>query len=328
MWRVAAAELGAEARRLSPSFLEFRLDGGCTRVRDRMTTPLTDRVSHALALDKPIAYEVLAEAGVPVPRHAAVAAVDVEAARAFFEQARPPLLVKPASGGGGSGVVGNVHAPSQLERALVDVGRYHPVVLVEEQAEGDSYRLLFLDGELVDVLRRPRPRVVGDGVSTVELLMLAEYERRLEAGGDASGFASFEVDLDSLYALDHAGKALGSVLLDGEAIVVKSASNYTAPEQVETMLPEEVPGVVEPARTAARALGVRLAGVDVVTTDPRRPLYGCGVVLEVNPVPGLLQHYHVADPGSATPVATIVLAALLGVPREAARPPARAAEPG
>jgi D-alanine-D-alanine ligase-like ATP-grasp enzyme len=311
MWRDAAAGLGAEVRRLSATFLEFELHGVRTRVRDQMTTALTDRVSHALALKKPLAYQVLADAGVPVPEHAVVEVMDVATARRFFEHARPPLIVKPASGGGGSGIVGNVHTFPQLNRALVDTGRFHAAVLVEEQAQGDSYRLLFLEGQLLDVVRRPRPRIVGDGVSTIENLMFREYERRIAAGGDGKGFKSFEVDLDSLFALDHEGLGLGSVLQDGESIVIKSASNYACPEEAETVPATDVPGIVEPARAAAGALGVRLAGVDVITTNPQLPLLGQGFVLEVNPVPGLMQHYHVADAGAATPVAAIVLAGLL-----------------
>lgn len=309
MWREAASELGADVRRVSPMLLEFELHGVTTRLRDQMTTPLTDRVSHALALDKPVAYRVLAAAGVPVPAHAVIEPGDVRAARAFLADSRPPVLVKPASGGGGSGVVGMIYTPEQLERALVDAGRFHSLLLLEEQADGDSYRLLVLDGALVDVLRRPRPRVVGDGVSAIEELMFREYERRLENGADVPN--PFEVDLDTLLALDHAGLGLRSVPSAGDVVVVKSVSNYVGRELIETLSPEEVPGIVGPAQAAARALGVRLAGVDVVTTDPVRPLRERGVVLEVNPVPGLLQHYRVADPSSATPVARLVLGALL-----------------
>jgi cyanophycin synthetase len=312
MWREAAADLGARVRRLSPTLLEFRLGDARARVRDHMTTPFTDRVSHALALNKPLAYEVLADKGVPVPDHAVIRATDLESARLFLECARRPLIVKPASGGGGAGIVGSIYALTQLERALLDVGRFNPTVLVEEQVEGDSYRLLFLDGALLGALKRPRPILVGDGMSTVEELMFLEYERRLDLGGDACGFKAFEVDLDSLFALDRAGLGLKAVLPNGEGVAIKSASNYVSPENVETIASTRIPAIVGPARAAAEALGVRLAGVDVITTDPRRPLHECGVVVEVNPVPGLLQHYQVADHDTATPVAAVVLAKLLG----------------
>jgi hypothetical protein len=62
-----------------------------------------------------------------------------------------------------------------------------------------------------------------------------------------------------------------------------------------------------------RAVGLRLAGVDVVTTDIGRPLVETGgVVTEVNGGPGLHHHYLVADRADATPVAVPVLEKLLG----------------
>ena len=311
MWRAAAANLGANVRRLSPVILEFELGEARALVRDQMTTSFTDRASYALARDKPASYEVLARAGVPVPEHVTLSSSDRDAARAFLARVGPPVLVKPASGGGGAGIVGNIDSTAKLERALVDVGRYHNTLLLERQVDGDSYRLLFLDGDLLDVLRKRRPCIVGDGVSSVEQLMVREYERRLAAGGEPDGYPPLEVDLDSLFALDRAGVGLRSIVPAGTSIVVKSASNFAAPDGVETLPASEVAGIIPPARVSAASLGVRLAGVDVVTVDARQALGGHGVVVEVNPVPGLMQHYHLARPSSATPVAELVLSSLL-----------------
>jgi len=71
------------------------------------------------------------------------------------------------------------------------------------------------------------------------------------------------------------------------------------------------PEVLREVRAAAAAVGVRLAGVDVVAPDIERSLASSnGVVLEVNPIPGLHHHYNVAEPEAATPVAVRVLEAL------------------
>jgi len=70
--------------------------------------------------------------------------------------------------------------------------------------------------------------------------------------------------------------------------------------------------VVSVTRRAAAALGVRLAGVDVVTSDLSVPLASSGgVVLEVNPIPGLFHHYNVSNPNGASRVAIPILEALL-----------------
>ena len=81
------------------------------------------------------------------------------------------------------------------------------------------------------------------------------------------------------------------------------------------------PGLVEACRRAAAAVGLRLAGVDVITPDASQPLESAGgVVAEVNGTPGIHHHYHVADTAKATPVAVPILERVLqGF--EQARPP-------
>jgi glutathione synthase/RimK-type ligase-like ATP-grasp enzyme len=87
---------------------------------------------------------------------------------------------------------------------------------------------------------------------------------------------------------------------------VKTAVNENAADDNESathLLCEEV---VEAGARAAGAVGVRLAGVDVITVDPARPLADTGgVVLEVNTTPGFYYHYH--KRGGEFPVALHVL---------------------
>ena len=313
IWRDAAAELGAAANRISPTLIEFRLGDAVTRVSHQMTTPFTDRVSWQLMDDKPLTYRILSDAGVPIPEHIVLDPSDFSSASAFMAEAARPLVVKPARGAGGSGIVGQVRTHRQLRAALTSAGRYDDRVVVERQVEGDSYRLLLLDGRLLDVIHRSLPRLVGDGSSSIGELMLSEYERRIVSGADTAGYKPYEVDHDTLFAVENAGLRLDSVLADGESVVIKTATNFSGPEATETLHGEGGEGLAGPARRAAEALGARLAGVDVVTTDPLLPLADAGgVILEVN-MPGLAHHYNVSDPARATRAAVPVLAALLGL---------------
>jgi cyanophycin synthetase len=297
-------------RTLAPTLLEFRLDGAVTRIRGQ-TTPFADPVSIELANDKTLSYRILAEAGLGVPAHVVVDVGGRDGPDAIFARVPPPCIVKPVRGGGGAGVTGEVRTEEQLRRALVRAGKFHPRALVEHQVDGDTYRLLLLDGELLDALRRTRPRIVGDGRSTIEELISREYARRIDDEG-YSGLKHFVVDLDCLFTLEHAGYGIDTVLPEGGAVRIKTATNYNGPNETETLGNDVPEALVETARRAAEALGVRLAGVDVVTTAPDRPLEEAGgVVLEVNPVPGLTHHYNVADAAGARRIAVPILRALL-----------------
>ena len=92
---------------------------------------------------------------------------------------------------------------------------------------------------------------------------------------------------------------------------MKSATNTSGGRMCVPVTEPAAREVVEQVRAAAAAVGVRLAGVDVVAPDIGRSLAASdGVVLEVNPIPGLQHHYNVADPEAATKVAIPVLEAL------------------
>jgi D-alanine-D-alanine ligase-like ATP-grasp enzyme len=297
--------------RLSPDFLEFRLGDRRAHVSGLLTPSVVDQVSSRLTADKVLAYKILSDAGVPLPEYLAINARDLTAARAFYERIPGPLVVKPSQGKGGAGVVGNIVTFAQLKKALTSTGRYVPDVILEQQITGASYRVLFLDGELIDVVRRELPSLEGDGTSTIGQLMLREYERRLEAGGDLAGYKPFDVDVDCLFTLTLAGVTLDTVLPHGRSIVVRTATNYSGPDKSETAGGELCDAIVAAARRAAYVTGPRLAGVDLITRDPTRALEETGgVVLEVN-VPGLHHHYNVLDRSNASKVAIPILAAML-----------------
>ena len=306
MWREAAAELGADVRELAPMLLEFRFGQVVTRVRGQ-TTPFADPISEAVASDKPLAYRVLAQAGLRVPRHELVGIGQTGAAKDFLARTGGPCIVKPARGRGGSGVTGEVRTEAQMRRALVSAGRFDGHAIIEQQSPGDSYRLLILDGDILDIIQRPRPRVVGDGKSTIEELMFRQYARRIKDEGP-SGLKPFTVDLDCLFTLEQSGHTIRDVLEAGASVTIKTVTNYNGPEECLTVPPPYPEGMVALAQRAASALEVRLGGVDLVADDEAN-----AVVLEVNAIPGLTHHYNVADPAQAPHIAVPILASLLHV---------------
>jgi len=207
----------------------------------------------------------------------------------------------------------------RLLRACLRAARFSERLLIERQAPGPVYRLLFLDGELIDVIRHLPPRLEGDGRSSVEDLIRAENDRRRAARG-AAGLSLLDVGLDTVFTLERQGLALSSVVDDGEEVTIQTVTNDNRVEDTATVgqaLDEELMGA---ARRAAAAVGLRLAGVDVITPHAAVPLGRAGgVVAEVNGTPGIHHHYHVTDPREATLVAVPILERALETAREAAR---------
>jgi D-alanine-D-alanine ligase-like ATP-grasp enzyme len=311
IWREAADAVGAEVRELGSGFLEVRRDGAAAKVWHQFV-PLDDPVTLRLALDKPVVHGLLEGASVPVPDHLEWSFSDHAAALRFLAAAGGPCVIKAASGtGGGEGTTAGVDSPARLMRARLRAGRFGTRLLIERQVPGAVYRLLFLDGELIDVIRHVPPRLTGDGRATVEQLIDRENARRLAAAG-AAGLSLLEVGLDTVFTLERQGLRLDSVVAEGETIAVQTVTNDNRLEDTETFREPLNPELVDAARRAAGAVGLRLAGVDVITPDASQPLERTGgAVAEVNGTPGIHHHYHVADAAIATPVAVPILERVL-----------------
>jgi D-alanine-D-alanine ligase-like ATP-grasp enzyme len=312
IWREAAQELGTEVVDRGQGFLEIVGEQRSTWVW-RQYTALDDLIAFRRSLDKEVVHSVLSAAGLRVPSHASFRPADLDPAVAFLRARRRPCVVKPADGtGGGMGVTPGVRSTRDLVLAVALASRYGERLLIEDQAEGTMYRLLFLEGRLLDVVRRASTRVVGDGRASVRDLIAGENRRRLAARG-GHGFSLLRVDLDCLLTLKAGGRSMQSIPTAGERVALKISCSDNRREDNETVREALDPTLVADAAAATRRLGLRLAGVDVVTPDPHRSLQQAGgVIIEVNCTPGLQYHYQVRD--RPTRVAVPILRRLLAPP--------------
>jgi cyanophycin synthetase len=311
IWREAADATGAQLEQLAPGLFELSRDGVVARVFQQLV-PLDDAVTLRVALDKALVHRLLAGVGVAIPDYVEFAVGDPAPALEYLERVGGQFVVKPAAGtGGGSGTTAGIASSAELMRARLQAANSNGRLLMERQVAGAVYRLLLLDGELLDVVRSVPAHLTGDGRSTIEALIIAENERRVSAKG-ALGLSLLGVNLDMVIALERSGLDLSSVLAAGRRVAIGAVTNNNAVEENETFTGELSPQIASEAKTAQGALGLRLAGVDVITPDPSRPLAETGgVINEVNGTPGLHHHYLVADPDRATRVAIPVLERLL-----------------
>jgi D-alanine-D-alanine ligase-like ATP-grasp enzyme len=311
IWSGAAAAAGAELESLGDGFYGFRRGGAATRVW-RHVTPLDDAVAMRWALDKPRARRLVSERGVPVPEWIELDCGEAGRAAEFVRAGAQPCVVKPAGQSSGSGVTAGIREAGELRRALVRAARFGRRVVLERQVAGHVHRLLFLEGELLDIIRRHPPVLTGDGRSTIRQLVAAENGRRMAAHGRA-GLTFLFLDLEAVLTLERTGLRPGSVPAAGERVALKTVTSQNSAEENETVLAGASHELVAEAAAAVAAVGLRIGGVDIVTGDSSRSLTESGgAVIEVNATPGLHYHYLVADPDRATPVAAPVLERLLG----------------
>jgi cyanophycin synthetase len=309
IWREAAARVEATIEPLGDGLFEIARNSARVRVC-RNLCPIDDALTLTIAGNKPLVHRLLVREGLPTPRHAGFTLARVAVAVEFLESVGGPCVVKPARDtGAGHGVTTGVSDRNSLARAAAWAASYGESLLIEQQIAGSNYRLLYLDGTLLDAVLRKPPTVIGDGRATVRTLVDRANEARLAQGASNAQFL-ITFDLDMRNTLAAQGLALSSLPTSGSVVTLKTAVNENGGLDNETVTDLICDSVISDGACAAAAVGSRLAGVDVITPDPTVPLAESGgVICEVNTTPGLYYHYHKAD--EPTPVALPILERLL-----------------
>jgi D-alanine-D-alanine ligase-like ATP-grasp enzyme len=103
---------------------------------------------------------------------------------------------------------------------------------------------------------------------------------------------------------------LSSVPKEGSSVALKAVINDNSQHDNVSAKHLLCKSIIEDGAAAAAAIGVRLAGIDVITPDPNVPLaQSGGVILEVNTTPSYHHHYYKRD--GSYPVAVHLLPFLL-----------------
>ena len=304
LWHDAASQLGAAVEPLGNEILEIRLGRNCTRVQQSITA-IDSSINVEVARNKPVVHRLLAQRHLRTPTYCEFTLNEIAKAVAFVERAASKCVVKPANGGGGRGVTTGITGSLDLVRAAASAAVYGPDLMVEQQVLGDVYRLLYFDGALMDAVLRKPPAVVADGKSTVRELIRLENEARLNTGPNLAT-ALIAIDMDVRSTLAKQGLTLSSVPTQGIAVTLKMVVNDNSQHDNVAAKHLLCKSIIEDGAAAAATVGARLAGIDVITPDPRVPLAESGgVILEVNTTPSYHHHYYKRD--GSYPVAVHLL---------------------
>jgi cyanophycin synthetase len=246
--------------------------------------------------DKAAIRAILSRAGIAVPRQIVINLGEIRKALNMLQSFGVPLVVKPSSNtGSGAGVSTGVTHVRQLYTAVAWARAFGPRIVIEEQIPGDCYRVLVMDGQVLDTVVRHPPTVFGDGVSTVRELVRRENRERLKQGA-VRAQVLIRVDPDLHNTLARQGLSLVSRPAKGKAVVLKGVINDNNRHENTSSGRPLCPAILQCAVRAAKLVGLRLAGVDLVCADPTIALERSGgALLEVNANPGFYYHYYKVD---------------------------------
>ena len=307
LWSEAAEKVGATAERRANGLVQISRRNRATFV-DHSDLMLDSQVTLRLMANKAMTFEFMAKADVRTPAFENFTLATLSKAEKFLASQSGPIVIKPADGtGGGRGVTTGITTEHALQVAARHAAGFNQALMAEEQLTGDNYRILYLDGEFIDAVRRDSPTVTGDGSSSVSALVKAENERRL-AMDPITALSPLILDQESRNTLAAEGRNSGYVPKAGEVVRVKLAVNENAAAQNHVVRDQVHPEIIEAGARLAKAFGVRFAGLDVTADDISVPLKEGGVIFnEINVNPGIHHHYLVANDDQKADVAAVLL---------------------
>jgi glutathione synthase/RimK-type ligase-like ATP-grasp enzyme len=244
--------------------------------------PQNSSTAATLASDKYFANKILDDAGVATlggdyfflhERHLAhrPAGHERENALEYFRKLGAAAFVKPLQGSRGD-FAQVVNDNAALDRYLDAVSQHYDAVLIQPIMTGLEYRIFLLDEEVVYSVRKYPPFIVGDGRRAIRDLLIA-HNAALRARG-----------LSPSPAAAISGPSLDHVLPAGESWEIPGRMNLSAGGRMVFEAPRS--GLaLDAARNAARALGLRVAAVDLFTDIGGDP--DAVRIIEVNSNPSI-----------------------------------------
>jgi len=249
-------------------------------------TSATPQIGVSIAKDKLRCSAVLRAAGLPVADNGF--ANNVGTAVRIAQQLGYPVVVKPADMDQGAGVTAGIEDEADLRRAFEEAAKASKRVMVEKHHAGRDYRVTVLHGKVIKIMDRRAGGVTGDGKNTVaKLVELSNAHDRAMRAQHGRQRAPMRIDDEALKLLTARGFAADSVLPDGEFVALRRRANISAGGTYQILPPETLhPDNHLLAVNAALALGLDIAGIDVISGDPAKSWRETGgIIVEVNAQP-------------------------------------------
>ena len=206
-----------------------------------------------------------------------------------------PVIVKPNSKSQGADVF-LVWNKKELIFALRKIFNGDRVAIIERYLPGHDYRIVVLDGEIISTYERIPLSVIGDGKSSIFLLL--KQKQKLFNLNNRDTKINFE-DPRIKMKLKKQGFSFKSILEKGEQIFLLDNANLSTGGDAVDVTNIIHKSFKKIAVELTRDMGLRMAGVDLmiregdIVKDSKNCIY---YIIEINATPGL-DHY--ATTGSA-----------------------------
>ncbi len=214
----------------------------------------------------------------------------------IWDEYDKPVVIKPTGLTAGKGVSVGIDTLDKAKEAfeyakekVQGEGRpsWQKKLMIEEQIQGDDYRLLVIDGKLEVVTKRIPAFIIGDGESNIEELINKENQNpKRDIKNLAHILKPIAVDRPLLSFLKDQELTLESIPQKDEKIYVRKVASMSQGGITEDFTDKVCNEVKILAESIARSIHAFTLGIDVICLDISKPLTkDNGSILEINTMP-------------------------------------------
>ena len=195
-----------------------------------------------------------------------------------------PLVVKPTTGTQGYGVYVNLYSLSQIKKKILPLIKKGKTVMIEQQVTGNNYRIMVFNNEIIDVVERKKPFVIGNGKDNLKNL-IKKYNIKQKQNGD------YVIHNFSLNYIKKQGFALDSIIPTKKKVIVSNTVNYhNGSPIVRIPINKMNPENIVMFKKVNKKLGLNLSGIDYMSSSLEKSYLIDGHIIEVNHLPDMKIH--------------------------------------
>ncbi|MFZ3011474.1 MAG: hypothetical protein WA060_00515 [Minisyncoccia bacterium] len=210
----------------------------------------------------------------------------------IFNSIQKPVITKPNLGSRSRHTMIHINNEEDLTIGFKKAKKLSPLVVIEEELSGDLFRGTLIGGELVGVVKRDQPAVLGDGIHTVQEL-LDEENKRPERKGPI--FHEISIDKEALEELRRQNVKLENISEKDRVITFSQKTSRSCGGTTTEVTDIIHPDNVEMLEHVGRFLQDPLVGVDLIIGDITKSWkeqHHCGII-ECNSLPFIDLHHYV-----------------------------------
>lgn len=208
---------------------------------------------------------------------------NIDDGHAYARKLDFPVILKPNSKSQGT-LVTKVYNKKEFYRVAKAIFKIDSVMLVQRYYQGNDFRIIVLDKEVISAYQRFPLAVIGDGSSTIKQLLQRRGSEFQNIDRDTVlDFDDFRIPMK----LKRQGFDLSSIVSDDQKIQLLDNANLSTGGDVKDITDKIHSDWSNLAIDVTSRMGLRFCGVDILTSDITTSLTEDYIIIEINGAPGL-----------------------------------------